>query len=217
VQALRNTQLVTPRQWVESGKLGASVGMTVDESTLDGRPAVRVRNGPGFVVAYVLADRSVLYVIRYATRDGSTIDQALADRIIASFHILTDSERSSVTASPAPSPRSASAVAAVLVDGFARRDTGLLAAVMAACMDQAGEQAGGTGMPRARFVSQLAAAFTAGSTVDVQPGVQSDQVGTFLRATWTDPGQGPQRRDLYMRDESGRWVWFLVLRRLRSP
>jgi len=217
VWAMRNTQLLTPRQWVDSGRLGQSVGMTMEETTLDGRAAVRVRNSPMYVYAYVLADRSVLYVVGYATRDRSTIDQALADRITLSFHILTDSERPSVTASPAPSLRSADAVAAVLVDGFARTDTGLLATVMAACMDQAGEQAGGTGMPRARFVSQLTAALGAGLTVDVQPGVQSDQVGTFLRATWTDPGQAPQRRDLYMRDESGRWVWFLVLRRLRSP
>jgi hypothetical protein len=216
VQALRNTQLVTPRQWVDSGKLGASVGMTVDESTLDGRLAVRVRSGPGFVVAYVLADRSVLYVIRYATRDGSTIDQALAERTIATFHILADNERPPVSVlSPGPPPpRSADAVAASLVDGFAKKDANALAAVMAACMSQFAESAGGTSMPRSRFAAQLSASFASGLTVSVEPvPLASDQFGSFLRATWTDPGQTPQRRDLYLRDESGRWTWFLVLRR----
>src|SRR5205814_10226450 len=107
------------------------------------------------------------------------------DRMVRSFHLLTDQERA---AAPSPVPaaaRSAEAVADTLADGFARMDADLLATVMAPCMDAAIEQAGGTFMPRGAFVQDLRKAFAGGLTVAVERRpIASDQIGTFLKATW---------------------------------
>src|SRR5256712_7729178 len=69
VRAERNTDLLTPRGWVQSGKLGQSSTQSLEDATLDGKPAVLLKNGANVAAAYVLADRSIMYAIGY--RRGS--------------------------------------------------------------------------------------------------------------------------------------------------
>ena len=214
VRAERNSDLLTPRGWVQSGRLGQSSSQSLEDGTLDGKPAVLVKDGPNFVAAYVLADRSIIYAVGYRRASGSTGDPAMMERIVASFHVLADNERPSPTPTPAAVPRSAEAVADALADGFARKDADALAAVMAPCMSQGAEQAGGTTMPRARFVAELKRSFAAGLSVTVQPRpIETDNSGSFVRSTWTQSGQQSSRRDLYLRSDGGRWSWYLVLAR----
>jgi len=219
VRAERNTDLLTPRAWIQSGKLGQSSTQTLEDATLDAKPAVLMKNGPGFIAAYVVADRSIIYAIGYRRGFNSTIDPAVMERIVTSFHVLADNERPSPTPTPAPAPRSAEAVADALADGFARKDADALAAVMAPCMSQGAEQAGGSTMPRVRFVAELKRSFAAGVAVTVQPRpIETDNSGSFVRSTWTQPDQQTSRRDLYLRNDrndGGRWVWHLVL--VRQP
>ena len=219
VRAERNTDLLTPRAWIQSGKLGQSSTQTLDDATLDAKPAVLMKNGPGFIAAYVLADRSIIYAIGYRRGFNSTIDPAVMERIVTSFHVLADNERPSPTPTPAPASRSAEAVADALADGFARKDADALAAVMAPCMSQGAEQAGGSTMPRVRFVAELKRSFAAGVAVTVQPRpIETDNNGSFVRSTWTQPDQQTSRHDLYLRNDrndGGRWVWHLVL--VRQP
>ena len=217
VRAERNTDLLTPRGWVQSGKLGQSSTQSLEDATLDGKPAVLLKNGANVAAAYVLADRSIMYAIGYRRGSVATVDPAVMERIVTSFHVLADDERPATAATPAPAPRSAEVVADALADGFARKDADALGAVMAPCVIQAAEQAGGSTMPRARFVAELRRSFASGLTVTVQPRpIETDNNGSFVRATWTQPGQQTSRRDLYLRNDrndGGRWVWYLVLAR----
>jgi hypothetical protein len=217
VRAERNTENLTPRGWLQSGKLGQSGTQSIEDATLDGKPAALMKNGPNFIAAYALADRGVMYAIGYRRGSSPTADPAVMERIVLSFHVVADNERPSPTTTPAPAPRSAETVADVLADGFARKDADALATVMAPCMNQGAEQAGGSTMPRVRFVAELRRSFVAGLTVKVQARpIETDNYGTFVRATWTQPGQPGQqtaRRDLFLRNDGGRWVWFLVLGR----
>src|SRR5439155_21734054 len=143
---------------------------------------------------------------------NDTSNAAVMERMVTSFHVLTDQERSAAP-SPAPVPaRSAEAVADVLAEGFAQLNVDLLATVMAPCMSAALEQAGGTFMPRGAFVSQLRDTFAAGLrvTVERRP-IASDQTGTFVRATWA--AVVVAQRDLYLRRDGDVWSWYLTLTR----
>ena len=74
-------------------------------------------------------------------------------------------------------------------------------------------------MPRVRFVAELKRSFAAGVAVTVQPRpIETDNNGSFVRSTWTQPDQQTSRHDLYLRNDrndGGRWVWHLVL--VRQP
>jgi hypothetical protein len=134
------------------------------------------------------------------------------ERMVTSFHLLTDQERSAAP-SPAPVPaRSAEAVADVLAEGFAQLNADRLATVMAPCMSAALEQAGGTFTPRGASVEELRKAFAGGLRVTVQRRpIESDATGTFVRATWNAAVE--QQRDLYLRRDGDTWSWFLTLTR----
>jgi hypothetical protein len=100
------------------------------------------------VLAYLVPVADRIYVIGFQNSYNDTSNATVMERMVRSFHVLTDQERS---AGPAPTPvaaRSAEAVANTLADGFARRDADLLGTVMAPCMAAALEQAGGTFTPR---------------------------------------------------------------------
>ena len=215
------TGTVTPRAYVDRGTLGPARDLQVTDVTLDGRPAVLVRSGiaagaPAGVadVTYVVGEGAITYVIGYRVQTRTT-DAAAAEQALATFHILADAERPTPSTSPAPSPRSLQAVTQGIADAFAARDADALAAFMAPCMAQFLEQAGGTNRPRSGLVAQLRSGFARGLSVMVEATPASDRLGTFLPATWTTPGQAAQRQDLYLRDDGGRWIWFLVL--VRQP
>ena len=212
-----NPDRLTPERWVAAGKIGSTQGQTVEPATLDGRSALLVRPSAFGAVTYVLgvADGIArVFVIGYQNAYNDSSSAPTMERMVRSFHLLTDQERA---AAPTPGPtvaRSAESVADTLADGFARLDADLLATVMAPCMAVALEQAGGTFTPRTAFASQLHDAFAGGLRVSVERRpVEGDATEAFVKATWTQPGAPTQRRDLYLRPTGDVWSWYLTLTR----
>jgi hypothetical protein len=54
---------MTPRQWYESGRVGFSSGEQVEDTTLSGRPAVKITNGARYVVEYIVANAGRMYLV----------------------------------------------------------------------------------------------------------------------------------------------------------
>jgi hypothetical protein len=212
VQVHPNTDRLTPERWLATGVIGGTAGQTTEPAILDGHSAVLVRPGPGLVLAYLVPVADRIYLIGYQNSYNDTSNAPVMERIVKSFHLLTDQERSKAPP-PAPIPaRSAEAVADTLADGFARKDADLLGTVMAACMAAALEQAGGTFTPRGVFVEELRKSFAAGLTVTVQRRpIQTDATGTFIAATWNAASE--QQRDLYLQQTGDEWSWYLTLTR----
>jgi hypothetical protein len=193
-------------------------GQTVEATTLDGRAALLVRptTFPTIfaTVTYVLGVADRMFVVGYQITYNDTSGLPAMERMARSFHLLSDQERAAAPSPAAVVARSAEAVADLLADGFTRLDADLLATVMTPCMAAAFEQAGGTFTPRAAFAIQLRDAFARGLRVAVERGpIESDGTGSFLKATWTQPGVQTQRRDLYLRANRGEWSWYLTLTR----
>lgn len=212
VQAHPNPDRLTPERWLATGVIGGTAGQTTEPATLDGHSAILVRPGPGLVLMYLVPVADRIYVIGYQNSYNDTSNAPVMERMVTSFHLLTDQERSAAP-SPAPVPaRSAEAVADVLAEGFAQLNADLLATVMAPCIAAALEQAGGTFTPRGAFVSQLRDAFAGGLRVTVQRRpLENDGTGTFVRATWNAAVE--QQRDLYLRRDGDVWSWYLTLTR----
>jgi hypothetical protein len=212
VQVHPNPDRLTPERWLALGLIGGSATQSTEAATLDGHSALLLRSGPGLAIAYLVPIADRIYVVGYQNPPSDTSNVAEMDRMVRSFHLLTDQERA---AAPSPVPvaaRSAEAVADTLADGFARADADLLATVMAPCMAAAMEQAGGTFMPRGAFVQELRKAFAGGLTVTVQRRpIEKDATGTFIRATWNAAAE--QQRDLYLKSDGDVWSWYLTLTR----
>jgi len=214
VRAERNPDRLTPEQWQASGIMpGSSMqGQTTEPATVDGRSALLVRPGPGLSLAYLVPVGDRMFVIGYEDPHNDTSNAATMDRIVRSFHPLTDRERASAPLPTAVPARSAETVADTIAEGFARLDADLLATVMAPCMAAALEQAGGTFTPRSEFVSELRDLFAAGLRVAVERRpIASDATGTFVRASWA--AVVVQQRDLYLRRNGNVWSWYLTLTR----
>lgn len=207
-----NLDQLTPERWLVSGTLGSTQGQTTESTTLDGRNALLVRPTAALALAYLVPMAERMFVIGYQNAYNDTSNAAAMDRIVRSFHVLTDQERAAAP-SPAPTtPRTAESVADTLAEGFAQLNADLLATVMAPCMAAALEQAGGTFTPRGAFVSQLRETFAAGLRVTVQRRpIESDATGTFVRATWQ--AVAVQQRDLYLKRDGDVWSWYLTLTR----
>jgi len=207
-----NPDRLTPERWLASGVIGGSANQTTEPATLDGHSALLLRQGPGLALAFLVPVADRMFVIGYLNTANDTSNVTAMDRMVRSFHLLTDQERAAAPSTGPVPARSAETVADMLADGFARQDVDLLATVMAPCMAAAMEQAGGTFMPRAAFVSQLRDTFAAGLrvTVERRP-IASDQTGTFVRATWA--GVVVAQRDLYLRRDGDVWSWYLILTR----
>ena len=212
VQVHPNPDRLTPERWLTTGVIGGTAGQTTEPTTLDGHSAVLVRPAPGLVLAYLVPVADRIYLIGYQNSYNDTSNAPVMERMVKSFHLLTDQERSNAPP-PAPIPaRSAEAVADTLADGFARKDVDLLGTVMAGCMAAALEQAGGTFTPRGAFIEDLRKAFAGGLTVTVQRRpIDKDATGTFIRATWNAAAQ--QQRDLYLQSDGDVWSWYLILTR----
>lgn len=209
-----NPDRLSPERWIASSPIGSMQPQTSEATTLDGRNALLVRPSPFGAVTYVLGVADRIFVVAYQNTYNDASGLAAMDRIARSFHVLTDQERGAAPSPAATRARSAETVADVLADGFTRLDANLLATVMTPCMAAALEQAGGTFTPRAVLAGQLRDAFAKGLRVAVERRpIESDATGSFLKATWTQPGVSTQRRDLYMRSNRGEWSWYLILTR----
>jgi hypothetical protein len=212
VHVERNPDRLTPERWLASGVIGSTAGQTAERTTLNGQSALLVRPAPGLALAYLLPQADRMFVIGYQNAQSDTSNAAAMERMVRSFHLLTDQERAAAPSPTALPARSAEAVADTIADGFARLDADLLATVMAPCMAAALEQAGGTFTPRGAFVNQLRDGLVAGLRVTVQRRpIESDATGTFLRATWA--AVVVQQRDLYLRRDGDVWSWYLTLTR----
>ena len=207
-----NPERLSPERWLATGVIGGTANQITEPTTIDGHSALLLRQGPGLALAFLVPVADRMYVVGFQNSYNDASSAPVMERMIRSFHLLTDQERA---AAPSPVPvaaRSAEAVADTLADGFARADADLLATVMAPCMAAAMEQAGGTFMPRSAFVQDLRKAFAGGLTVAVQRRpIESDAIGTFVRATWNAAGE--QQRDLYLKRDGDTWSWFLSLTR----
>jgi hypothetical protein len=212
VRVEANPDRLTAERWVSPATMGSMSGQTIEATTLDGRNALAVRPSVYGAVTYVLALVDRVFVVAYQSAYNDTSGLPPMERMARSFHLLTDQERAAAPSTAVVQPRSAEVVAGALADGFTRLDTDLLATVMAPCMDAALEQAGGTFTPRGAFVSQLRDSFANGLRVAVERTIESDATGSFLKATWTQPGSS-QRRDLYIRANGDAWSWYLTLTR----
>ena len=201
-------------EWIASGKIGSTLGQTSQAATLDGRAAVLVRPTANFALAYVLARADRAFVVAYSNAPNDQSSAPTMERMVRSFHLLTEQERAAAPSYPPPPARSAESVADALAKGFETQDPVLLSTVMAPCMSAFAEQAGGTWVPRTVFMTDLRDAFARGLRVAVVPRpIETDPIGTFVRATWVQPGYSTLRRDLYLRAEGSTWSWHLVLTR----
>jgi hypothetical protein len=212
VHVERNPDRLTPERWLATGIIGGSANQTTEPATLDGHSALLLRHGPGLTLAYLLGVADRMFVIGYQNTANDTSNVAAMDRMVRSFHLLTDQERAGAPSPTAVPARSAEAVADILAEGFTQLNADLLATVMAPCVSAALEQAGGTFTPRGAFVEELRKAFAGGLRVTVQRRpIESDATGTFVRATWNAAVE--QQRDLYLRRDGDTWSWFLTLTR----
>lgn len=150
-----NPDRLTPERWLASGVIGSTQGQTTEPTTLDGRSAVLVRPAPGLALAYLVPVADRMFVIGYQNTANDTSNVAAMDRMVRSFHLLTDQERAAAPSPTTVPARSAETIADTLAEGFAQLNADLLATVMAPCMSAALEQAGGTFTPRGAFSRQL--------------------------------------------------------------
>lgn len=211
-----NTAGQTAMQWVESGKLGFSVGSHFEKATIDGHDGARVVPNDGSPsLAFAVSARGRIYAVQTAMRDGSTLSELTS--MLGSFHVLTDAELAAARATiatPSPAPaRTAQEVADTVSKGFAQRDMSLLASVMRPCITRGGENAGASFMSTSRFLRELPGQFAGGLTVTVRPSPLLDQTETYaaIGGTWNDAGQ-PARNVKFMITKIGTsWYWNGVL------
>jgi hypothetical protein len=194
------------------GRHRIDAGTDDEATTLDGRSAVLVRPAPGLVLAFLVPVADRMFVIAYQNAPNDTSNVAAMDRMVRSFHLLTDQERAAAPSPTTVPARSAEAVADILAEGFTQLNADLLGTVMAPCTSAALEQAGGTFMPRVPFLEELRMAFAGGLRVTVQRRpIENDATGTFVRARWNAAVE--QQRDLYLKRDGDTWSWFLTLTR----
>lgn len=222
VMAADNPQGLTPRQWVESGRIGARLGDRVEDVTYAGRPAVR-SSVPGGVPTYLVQGRGRMYVVGpgpFGPHDAPT--QQTVVRIIESFRFITDAEQAAARAvlPTAPPPRSPEQVADGVAAAFAAKSAAALAEFAAPCMSAFGEQAGGTTVSREKYLNDLRAAFAAGLVVTVRPRPfdgdrTSASPNLTIGSTWQD-ARGTVERKLMLRGGvNDRWEWHGTIERFR--
>ena len=222
VMAQENPQGLSPRQWVESGRLGARVGDSIEDVTYAGRPAVR-RSAPGGIPTYVVQGRGRMYVVGpgpFGPWDAST--QQTVTRIIESFRFITDAEQAAARAAlpTARPPRTPEQLADGIAVAFAAKDAGALAEFAAPCMAAFGEQAGGTTVSREKYLDDLRAAFAAGLVVTVRPRpFEGDRTAAHpnltIQSTWEDARGTVERKLMLRRGINDRWEWHGTIERFR--
>ena len=87
-----NAGSMSPRDWVDSGRAGFFAGQKVEDTTISGRPAVRVTSAEGRPFKWLVAKDGRMYVLDEMVNDqmpvplGATRDKL--DAIVASFNFL---------------------------------------------------------------------------------------------------------------------------------
>lgn len=82
----------TPRQWFDGGGAGHAVGETTEDITIDGRLALKLTNGAGYPVQYIVADRGRMFRFTYTLRTDQPApagaSKAKLDAILASIRFV---------------------------------------------------------------------------------------------------------------------------------
>lgn len=224
VMAEENPQNLSPRQWAESGRSGATTGERVEDVTYAGRPGAR-KTVPGGVPTYFVQGRDRMYVVgpHVSTPQGAFTQQTeVMVRIIESFRFITDAEQAAARAAlpTAPPARTPEQIADGVAAAFAAKNADALAQFAAPCMATFGEQAGGTTVSREKYLDDLRAAFAAGLVVTVRPRpFEGDRTSAHpnltIQSTWQD-ARGTVERKLMLRGGiNDRWEWHGTLERFR--
>ena len=208
--------------WLESGKMGFSMGSRFEQISFDGNPdAARIVTTDGTrTLAIVVNARFRIYAVNRGMREPSPASDVAARGIMTSLHILRDAELAearATLATPAPAPaRSAEEVADALARGFAQKDTAVLAAVAQECLTTGLENAGAGFRATSVELAAMQRSFANGLVVTIQPrpiefASGSSVSGATIRGTWTDAGQPQRNMRLMMQRTGNTWYWIGVI------
>jgi hypothetical protein len=214
-----NSSGQTALGWLESGKMGSSMGSRFEKITFDNNPdAARiVTTDSGALLAIVVNARFRIYALSVGMRAPTPGSDAPARALMTSLHILRDNElaeaRATLATPPPPPVRSAEEVADAVARGFAQKDTSVLASVADDCLTQALESAGAGFSSQTKFLATLRTGFANGLAVTVQPRPLEDQMATSanVRGTWQEPGQARRNVKMMLQKHGSTWVWIGVL------
>jgi hypothetical protein len=82
----------TPRQYYDAQ--GGAVGQVIEDTTVDGRTAIKVTNGVPFPMQFIIKDGDRIIVVAYQIYSGNGMEMPVGatkeklDAILASFHFL---------------------------------------------------------------------------------------------------------------------------------
>ena len=209
--------------WLESGKMGFSMGSTFEKISFDNNPdAARIVTLDGVTTAIVVNARFRMYAVSRGLREPTPAAEAPARAIMTSLHILRDSELAdarATLATPSPAPaRSVEEVTDTLARGFNQKDTSILGTVAMECFDTGSENAGVGFRPTFVVLSDMKNSFTSGLVVTVQPrpiefgsAAPPQALSATVRATWTESGKAARNVKLMMQRVGNTWYWQGVL------
>jgi hypothetical protein len=208
VSARANPRNLSYREW-KSMFVGGSVSESIEDVTFAGRSALLIADRGS--ETFLVSNAGYMYAVGHQVRTGGT---ALADRaaIVRSFRFLSAAEAQAArgAATPRPAARSAETVADVLAEGFAKRDTTILATVISPrCVSEGANQAGATSRDPQSYLERLRDRFAKGLAVEVRPRPISTERGPTLsiRATWREPGQADHEVDLLITPDGSTHYW----------
>jgi len=92
VEVWTNAGSMSPREWVDSGHAGFFAGQKVEDTTISGRPAVRVTSAEGRPFKWLVAKEGRMYVLDEIVNDQMPVPPGASrdklDAIVASFNFL---------------------------------------------------------------------------------------------------------------------------------
>lgn len=208
--------------WLESGRMGFSMGSKFEKITFDNNPdAARIVTLDGATTLGIVVNaRFLMYAVSRGLREPTPAAEAPARALMTSLHILRDNELAdakATLATPPPAPtRSAEEVADALARGFGQKDTAALAAVADVCLSTGLENAGVGFRATSVVLADMKNSFANGLVVTVQPrplefAPGSSASGVTIRATWMDAGKAARNVKLMMQKVGNTWYWQGVL------
>ena len=210
--------------WLESGKMGFSMGSAFEKITFDNNPdAARVvTTDNGTLLGIVVNARFRIFAVSRILRDPTPAAEAPARALMTSLHVLRDNEladaRATVATPPPVLPRSVEDVADALARGFSQKDTTALASVATECLDTGMENAGVGFRATSVALADMKNSFANGLLVTAQPrpieflpATEPQATNATIRATWTEAGKAARNVKLMMVKVGITWYWHGVL------
>lgn len=210
--------------WLESGKMGFSMGSTFEKITFDNNPdAARVvTTDNGTLLGIVVNARFRIFAVSRVLRDPTPAAEAPARALMTSLHVLRDNEladaRATFATPPPVLPRSVEDVADALARGFSQKDTTSLASVATECLDTGMENAGVGFRATSVALADMKNSFANGLLVTAQPrpieflpATEPQATNATIRATWAEAGKAARNVKLMMLKVGNTWYWHGVL------